>query len=312
MRNWLKLGLRLLVLGAWVFSPARARAAVALCVDVKAGLAEQAGFEKLLRSELGRHPSHRVVATGCDSHLQAELFWLGKARYLTLRIDQEVPLRYALQSERDLDARLAEGVSRVLNSDPAYLAEDPSRLSAGERATRAVLVHGSNSYRLAFFEAAARTDTGLAFAPGLGFEVARGSGHYAVFARTAVAYNFPRVRDDQRALNVLGQAEVGALYELSPRAPTSAYVGLGAGALVLRFAGRVDPAEPKSIDNVTTTGAMLSARIGVRFLRIYDFDLDAFAAFVAPLFASKNPDSELFGAGGAYTPIAQFGLGVGF
>lgn len=313
MSNWLKGALRFaLVLCACSFAAARAHAAVALCVEVKASAAEQAGFDKLLRSELGRHPSHRVSEAGCDSHLQAELFWLGKTRYLTLRIDREVPLRYALQSDRDLEVRLGEGVSRVLNSDPAYLAEDPSRLSASERATRAVLVHGSNSYRLAFFEAVARTDSGFAFAPGLNFEVARGSGHYGVFARTAVAYNVPRVRDDQRALNVLGQAEVGALYEFSPRTATSAYVGAGAGVLVLRFAGRVDPSDPKSIDYVTTTGAMLSARVGVRFLRLYDFDLDAFGAFVAPLFASKNPDSELFGRGGTYTPLAQFGLGVGF
>ncbi|HET9930710.1 MAG TPA: hypothetical protein VFQ35_08490 [Polyangiaceae bacterium] len=313
MKRWLERAAR--IIGASVMvciAPVRAYASVALCVDIKASDAERAGFEKLVRSELARHPSHRVGETACDSRLEAELFWLGKSRYLTLRIDQEVPLRYTLQSDRDLEIRLSEGISRVLNSDPAYLAEDPSRLSAGERATRAVLVHGSNSYRLAFFEGMARTDNGLAFAPGLALEVARGSGHYSVFARSAVAYNSPRVGGDERALNVLGQAEVGALYEFAPRAVNSAYVGLSAGALLLRFAGRLEPSDPKSADAFTTAGAMLSARVGVRFLRIYDFDFDAFGAVVAPLFASKNPDSVLFGTSGAYTPVAELGLGVGF
>lgn len=305
--------LRFLVVAlACLFAATQAHASVTLCVQIEAAAPERAGLDKLVRSELGRHPSHRLSQADCDSHLAVELFWLGKTRYLTLRIDQEVPLRYSLPNDRELEVRLAEGISRVLNSDPAYLAEDPSRLSAGERALRAVLVHGRNSYRLAFFEGVARTDTGFAFAPGLAFEVARGAGHYAVFARTALGYNSPRVRGDERALNVLGQAEVGAIYEFSPRAATSGYVGLSGGALLLRFAGRLDPNDATSAERFTTTGAMLSARAGVRLLRMYDFDCDVFATFVAPLFASKNPDSKLFGEGGVYTPLAQLGLAVGF
>lgn len=289
-----------------------AHAVVTLCVQVEAPGSERVGLDKLVRSELGRHPSHRVSEANCDSQLAVELFSLAKTRYLTLRIDREVPLRYALQNERELEVRLAEGLSRVLNSDPAYLAEDPSRLSAGERALRGVLVHGKNSYRLGVFESVARTDTGFAFAPGLSFEVMRGAGHYAVFARTAAAYSLPTVGGDERALNVLAEAQVGALYEFAPRAATSGYVGLGVGALVLRFAGRLEANDASSVDRFTTAGAMLSARAGIRFFRVYDFDCDVFTAVVAPLFASKNPDSKLFGEGGAYTPLAELGVLVGF
>ncbi|MFZ5895739.1 MAG: hypothetical protein ACOY0T_32075 [Myxococcota bacterium] len=286
---------------------------MSLCLEVKTDVvANQAGFEKLVRSELARHPSHHVVEASCDSRLLVELFELGKSRFLTVRIDGEIPLRYTLSSERELEVRLAEGISRVLRNDPAYLAEAPTRLSSGERAVRAVLVHGVNNYRLAFFEAIARTDTGMAFAPGVGFELARSGGHFGIFVRTALAYSPPGVRGDQRSLNLLGQAEAGLTYEWWPRRGWTPYAGLSAGALALRFEGRVDPRDPNSQDGVMTTGAMLGARVGVRLLRLYDFDCDAFATLVAPLFATRNPDAELFGERGVYTPLAQLGLGVGF
>jgi hypothetical protein len=294
---------------AWAGS---ARAAVSLCLEVKAAPSEVAAFDKLVRSELMRHPSHVLSNTACDSRLLVELFQLGKSRFLTVRIDGEIPLRYSLATEQELETRLTEGVSRVLGNDPAYLAEDPSRLSSGERAVRAVLVHGSNNYRLAFFETLARTDTGVAFAPGLAFELARGAGHFSIFARVGVAYSPRAVRGEERSLNLLGQGEAGVLYEWSPRASTSVYAGASAGALVLRFEGLVDPQDARSLDSVATTGAMLSLRAGVRFLRIYDFDCDVFGAVVAPLFATRNPDAELFGEKGTYTPLAQLGLGVGF
>lgn len=289
-----------------------AGATVPLCLEVKADAAEQASFEKLVRSELGRHPGHRLATQECDSHLLAELFRVGNTRYLTLRIDAEIPLRYSFGTDRELEIHLSEGMSRVLRSDPAYLAEDPSRLSGTERAVRAVLVHGSNTYRLSFSENIARTDTGFAYAPGVAFEIGRGAGHFGVFAKTGIAYSLPSVRADERALNLLGRTEAGLAYEFAPRRTTSAYAAVSAGALLLRFQGRTDPADERSVDSVMTAGAMLAARVGVRFLRVYDFDCDAFASLVAPLFATKNPDSSLFGEHGTYTPIAELGLGVGF
>ncbi|MGC4092957.1 MAG: hypothetical protein QM756_34740 [Polyangiaceae bacterium] len=221
-------------------------------------------------------------------------------------------MRYVLESERELVPRLSEGMSRVLGNDPAYLAEDPERLSGGERAVRAVLVHGTNSYRLAFFEAIARTDTGVAFAPGVALEMARGAGHFAIFARTSFGFNLATLRGDERSLKLLAQAEAGVYYDAAPRADTSFYAGLSAGALLLRFEGRVDPADARSNESVTAVGAMLSPRAGVRFLRTTDFNFDLFAALVAPIFATRNADAQLFGERGAYTPLAELGFGVGF
>ena len=54
---------------------ATARAATALCVEVRAD-SEQAAMRLLVLDELGHHPSHRVVTieAECQSHLLVEIF----------------------------------------------------------------------------------------------------------------------------------------------------------------------------------------------------------------------------------------------
>ena len=57
-----------------VLSLARAAAAeIPLCVEVAAPAADLEGFRKLVRIEITRHPSHRVVEADCRSHLRIEL-----------------------------------------------------------------------------------------------------------------------------------------------------------------------------------------------------------------------------------------------
>jgi hypothetical protein len=289
-----------------------ASAEVRLCLEVKTDRDDKVGFEKLVRSELGRHPSHRASAEGCESRLAVELFHLGATRYLTVRIDGEIPQRYPVASDPELLARLGDGISKALGNDPAYLSEDPERMSSGERAVRSVLIRGNNSYRLSLFETVARTDTGAAFAPGAAFELFRGADHFAVFARTALAGNPMAIHGSERALRLLGQVDAGVTYEASSRASTSGYAGLGAGLTLLKFEGRVDENDPSSVDRVNALGATLQVRLGVRFLRLYDFDCDAFLIGALPLFATKNPDALLFGEDGTYTPFLQAGVGFGF
>jgi hypothetical protein len=310
--SWLRWAAALLVAFAVLAKAETARAEVLICLDVKSDRDDQAAFEKLVRSELARHPSHRASASGCESRLSVELFHLGNTRYLTVRIDGEIPMRYPVASDAELENRLGDGVSRALGNDPAYLAENPERMSGGERALRSVLVRGNNTFRLSLFQTVARTDTGAAFAPGLAFELSRGADHFAVFARTAVAGNLSAIHGSERALRLLGQVDAGVTYEASARAATSGYLGLGAGLTLLRFEGRVDENDPDSLDRVDVAGATLEARFGVRFFRMYDFDCDAFLITALPLFATKNPDALLFGESGIYTPFVQLGLGVGF
>jgi hypothetical protein len=181
-----------------------------------------------------------------------------------------------------------------------------------ERATQAVLLRGTNTYRVALFQTLVRTDRRLAFAPGVAFELMRGAGHFQVFARAAFGGWPGPIAHSERVLRLLGQVDAGLLYEASARAMTSGYAGLGAGIAMLRFDGRVEAEDPASLEHVDAFGATLQARAGVRFLRVFDFDLDLFLIGVLPLFSTKNPDSALFGEDGVYTPFAQLGLGVGF
>jgi hypothetical protein len=291
---------------------APARAAIPLCLEANTDRGNVAGFRKLVHSEIARHPSYGLVQADCDTRLLAELFHVGVTRFFTVRVEGQIPLRYRIASEAELERRVSEAISRVLRSDPATLAEDPSRISGLDRAARAVLVRGNNSYRLALFQTLARTDTGAAFAPGAAFELLRGSEHLQVFARAAVGGWPRRVLRAERVLRLFGQVDAGLLYEASARANTSGYVGLGAGLALLRFDGRVVFDDAASLEHVDALGATLHARVGVRFLRAFDFDLDVFAIGALPLFATKNPDASLFGDDGVYTPFAQLGLGVGF
>ena len=306
-RRWLRL---LLCCFAVVLGAAPARAAVGLCLAVRSEGEQRAGFEELVRSEVARHRSHELSAR-CETRLLVELFHVASTRYLKVRVDGEIPIRNAVNEDAALEARLKDAISRALHSDPAYLAEDPSRLSSGERTLNS-LVHGHNSYRISLFEAVVRTDTGGAFAPGVGFELARGANQVQVWARSSLAGSWSGVAGSQRALRLLGGLDAGLNYELSPRAAASGYAGLGAGLVVLRFEGRLDPEDAATLDRLNTVGAVLELRLGARFFRLYDFDCDVFALGALPLFATKNPDAQLFGDGGVYTPFAQLGVAVGF
>jgi hypothetical protein len=311
LASWQRVVVCLAWLGAALLFPTAARAEVSLCLQVKSDADDARGFDKLVRSEIARHPSHRLRAD-CESRLSAELFHLGATRYLTVRIDGEIPVRYAIADDAALELRLSDAISRVLRSDPAYLVEDPSRLSGTERLARSVLVRGHNRYRLALFETIVRTDTGSAFAPGFALEFARGADHVQVSARAGLAGSWSGVAGGERALRLLADFDVGFNYELSPRADTSAYAGLAAGLAMLRFEGRVEPGDATTLDRMSAIGGLLEFRVGARFFRLYDFDCDVFAIGALPLFATKDPDAQLFGDSGIYTPFAELGLAVGF
>jgi len=111
-----------------------------------------------------------------------------------------------------------------------------------------------------------------------------------------------------RKLRVLAGGDLGLVYELFSRALTSPYVSAGLGAQLLRFEGRLR-ATDSALESATAKGGTLSLRLGVRFFRASDFDLDVFALGYLPLFKTFDPDSELIDS---YTPSVQLGIGVGF
>jgi len=291
---------------------ASAQASVALCVTARTEAAEQAGFEKLVRSEVERHPSHRIAEKDCESRLVVEVFRTEGTRYLTVQLDGEVPDRATLAKPEELAQKLSDAVTAVLGNDPMYLAKDPDKYSAMERASRSVLVRGMNTYRLELFETLMRTDKNIAFAPGLAIGFARGADQWQVQARLHLAGSPSAISGTERALRVAAGMDAGVIYEASRRAPTSGYVGTGVGLALYRVEGLVDASDPNSAAVVDTVGATVHLRAGVRFLRIFDFDADAFVQANLPLFTTKETDNLLFGDSGIYTPSLQIGMGVGF
>lgn len=296
---------------AWLSSYA-AEAAVKLCVTTHADTADQAGFDKLVRSEVGRHPSHQIVEKDCESHLVVEAFQTAGSRFLTVQLDGEVPERATLTKPEELTVKLADAITAVLGNDPVHLAQDPTRWSNLERASHSVLVRGMNTYRLELFETMMRTDKNIAFAPGFAVAMARGADQWQVHARLHLSGWPQAIQGQERALRVAAGADVGVLYETSRRAMASGYFGAGAGLVLLRVEGLTDPQDRNSAHAVDDVGATLNLRAGVRFLRLFDFDADAFVQANFPLFATHETDNPLFGEKGVYTPYLQLGVGVGF
>jgi hypothetical protein len=299
--------MRVAILIALVLVPLAAHATVPLCLEVRAD-ADVAGLEKLTVDQLAHHQSHRLVARGaaCESRLTVELFSVAGARYLTARINQEVPVRFVVKGPREIEDKLAEGLRQVLRSDPVYLAEDLSRMNSVWRAGANLVRNGSNRYRLELFELIGSGGKNAVFASGGAFTVARGIDHLQVLARLEVAGSPRNFGSDGVVLRVLAGGDVGLVWEASARSNTTFYVGPGVGLHYLRFEGAQSGRE------VTPLNALLfsvALRTGIRTLRFYGFDLDLFAQVHLPLYKSADPDTTLVDA---YTPYVETGLGVGF
>jgi hypothetical protein len=299
--------MRALMLAAFMLVPTVARATVPLCLEVHAD-ADAAGLTKLATDELAHHTSHRLVGAGvaCDSRLMIELFSVGGTRYLTARVNQEVPVRFALKSPHDLEDKLGEALRQVLRSDPVYLAEDLSRMNAVWRAGAHLVKSGSNRYRLELFELVGSGGRGAVFASGGAFTVARGIDHLQVFARLSLAGSPRSFGADGVVLRLLAGGDVGLLWEASARANTTFYVGPGVGLHFVRFEGAQGGRELHPLDTLLFSVAL---RTGLRTLRFYGFDLDLFAQLHLPLYKSADPDTQLVNA---YTPYVEAGLGIGF
>lgn len=302
------LGLAVLAALLW---PRAAAAEIPLCVDVRAPAADLEGLRRLVRTEIDRHPSHKVVSTDCRSSLVVELFEAVGARYLTAQIDREVPVRFVVKEPLELGDRVSEAVKLCLHNDPVYLTEDITHYSKLQRLGHSIGVRGRSSFRLELFEAISRGGTNAVFSPGLAFGMTRGSGHWQVLGRAYLG-GFPAaVPRTDRTLQVITGADGGLTFELLEKAFASPYLSACLGVQYLRYAGRERPTD-KRVEIVNDLGLSVSARLGVRFFRWNHFDLDVFAQGYLPLFLTRDVDGALFGEKGLYTPSLQLGLGVGF
>ncbi len=292
--------------------PLPASAEVQLCLEVQAEPEELENLSKLLRTELARHPSHRLVERDCQVHLIVELFEVAKAKVLTLRIDDNVPMRLHIDKPGDLIKDLADGLSLVLDNDPVRLNRDIVHMTLLERATHSILQRGNTNWRFELFQVVGRSDSGAAFAPGGAFAMSRGADHAQVMARVYAA-GFPGgLQGDDRVLRVMAGADVGAAWEFDARSAFSFYLGAGIGLRYVRYEGLLRPTDPGSDESFNAVLGGITLRAGLRMFRTCDFDLDLYAAAFIPLHPAVDVDSLLFGEDGLYTPSGQVGVGVGF
>jgi hypothetical protein len=302
-----------IALAAIAALPGRAHAAaVATCLTVEADDPKLApGFEKLVKVELARHPSHKLAAAGCRVSLVVQLFDVGASRQLTARLDENVPVRFTVGKGEPLADRVAEAISLVLGNDPVRLAEDITKLSAIERASHAMVVQGVNVWRFELYEAAYRTGSGAAFVPGGAFGVTRGAGNWHVFGRLYFS-GWPNEPSAARPiLEVAAGADVGIGYELFARSNVTPYLSFGLGLQYLRFERRAAEIGGE-VDTIDEFAPHAFGRVGVRMFRLFDFDFDLFVAGYLPMKATKSEDSYVFPEEGRYTMSAQMGVGVGF
>lgn len=284
---------------------------VALCVDVRADQNELAAFRKLVLEEVGHHPGHRVAPDDCRAHLAVELLTVSGRRHLTARVDEEIPVRYEVDDPKDLSRRLTDAIALALHNDPVYLAESLEHQTAFLRFGESIR-KGHNLWRVEAFQAIASGDGNVAQAPGLAVAMTRGSGHWQVGARIYGGGWPTSAALGRNELRVMTGFDAGLTWEASEKASASFYGSAGAGLQYLRFEGRFDQGGQTVRDHVDQIGLALWMRAGVRFFRWNDFDLDVWVAGYLPCFKTHDPDSDLFGGKGAYTPMAQIGLGVGF
>jgi len=291
---------------ALVMISARAGATVPMCLEVHADNADEVGLRKLVLEQLAHHPTHQVVEEGCASRLSVELFAVAGARYLTVRANREVPIRFGVKTARDIDEKIGEALRQVLQHDPVYLSEDLSRLNASLRAGANLVKNGRNRYRLEMFELIGAGGRNAIFASGASLAFNRGIDHLQVFARLSAAGSPKSLADNTLVLRALVGADAGVLYETSARANTTFYIGGGVGLHYLRFEGKLG-----TVDATPANTLLFSAvvRTGVRFLRFYNFEMDLFAQMHLPFYRSNDPDTTLVDT---YTPYCLAGLGIGF
>lgn len=280
--------------------PDQARSATKLCVEVRSEEKEVKNLRKLVLDELAHHPTHIRVDQVCDSVLKVEMFTVKGVHYLTARINQEVPVRHAFKDLEELDEKLSDALRQVLAHDPVYLADDITHYSAIKRAAHSILKRGNNIWRVEMFQGIARGGSNAAFSPGAAVTITRGADHWQVFTRIYFGGWPGEIADGQTVLRVNTGADAGLTYEFSRLGNTSLYASLGAGLHYLRY--------EDSIDVRNDFGPTLHARVGIRFLRIHDFDCDLFVAGYLPLHGA-DVDTRL----DDFYPLGlQAGLGVGF
>ncbi len=286
---------------------ARAATAIPTCVEVVTSSGADEPLRRLVESELDRHPSHRAVQSDCVSHLRVELIELGAVdgggRYLTARINQQVPERVTVD-QRGLEPAIERLLVVVLHNDPLKLRGPQSRAWLGDQSQ--AFVRGRNFYGLETFELFTPFTDHVQSLPGLALSARRETRCWYLGLRLSSALS-PNVNDQQSELVLWVKGEIeGAIFS-RPSATASLFASLLLGAEYQRFRGPAPLLGPGATGTATFAGFAPGARGGLELFRAGELRMTIFAQISLPAFLSTDPDA---GVVDEWLPTVALGAGA--
>lgn len=273
------------------------------CVELIADTDEVEALRRLVIDEMGRHPTHQVVEKNCPSHLRVELITFQGRRYLTGRINAQVPHRQEIEGD-NYTKGIEDLLRVVLHHDPIRL-RDP-RHEGWLRSRLRVLKSGRTGVGVEFFQVGGRLEGELMSLPGVAVVGRREVGDWHLAGRIGFAM---RVEPVERLsfiqqLSLQGQA---AYYFSSGN--VSPYVAGVFGVEDQRFRGPVHLAGEEGLDDYHKLGLSLGLRLGLEVFRLTATRFDLYLQGSAPLFTATDEEAYVIDA---YFPTLSFGGGFIF
>ncbi|MCA9641474.1 MAG: hypothetical protein H6718_32170 [Polyangiaceae bacterium] len=294
---------------AWLY-PSSAQAQVATCIQVVSGGQDGSSLNRLVESELARHPSHKLAKTNCETTLRIEVIEveakLGGGLFLTGSVDGEVPDRVKVQPGR-MDRAVEELLTVLLHNDPRRLS-GPERADWFAQQRKSFRVRGINYIGAEVYEVGAVVDGRLATLPGLAL-VARREVDWFHFGVRVAGANQLNSGDDRLSLTTQVTAQLEASLFSSATASTAAFAGLVAGLEYQRFRGPTTLNGQRSIESATAAGFSPGLRFGLELGRYTTTHGLVFAQLLFPTFASHDVDT---GVVDQWTPSVSIGAGMVF
>jgi hypothetical protein len=298
--------------------PAFAGGQVATCISVDGPASDRDALERLVTSEVDRHPSHRAKSEPCDdaakypegyTHLRVELIEVQGDRFLTGRVGGEVPQRVPVEGKdgRALASAVGELLRIVLGNDPVVLHTPGEQSFFGARVLELKNL-GRNTIDFAVLETASLVTERATFLPGLRIGFTREVSAWQVGIEVTFAQ---RVTSHPGTLDLdsLARLELAGTLFFSKDADVAAFGGATLGLAYQRYRG------PRAADfgggdgEYSAVGPSLGLRTGVEIFRSTATRATFFVEGYLPLFVANDQETEIVDT---WAPGISLGAAVRF
>lgn len=273
--------------------PAHAASQVSTCISIEAKASDRDALERLVASEVDRHPSHRKSEEPCDTHLRVELIEVQGDRFLTGRVGGEVPQRVPVEGKggQALASAVGELLRIVLGNDPVVLHAPGEQSFFGARLLELKDL-GQNRVDFAALETASLVSGHATFLPGLllGFtrEVSTWQvGIEAMFSQRLTPH--PGRMD----LDSLARLQVTGTLFFSKDADLAAFAGAALGIAYQRYRGPRAAELGGGDGEYSAVGPGLGLRLGVEIFRSTSTRAALFVEGYLPMFVARDEETEI-------------------